>query len=70
MTYTDKQIIKALEVRMPHDEVSREAYDLIQRQRAEIAETILKLSDKWGGGIAFYHKMRQYATELISQAEN
>lgn len=70
MTYTDKQIIEALEVRMPHDVLCREAYDLIQRQRAEIAETILKLSDEWGGGIAFYYKMRQYATELISQAEN
>lgn len=65
--YTDKQIIEALEVRVPHDAVCREAYDLIQRQRAEIAETILRLSDQWGGGIAFYHKMRQYATELISQ---
>lgn len=68
--YTDKQIIEALEIRMPHDALCREAYDLIQRQRTEIAEMILKLSDKWGGGVAFYHKMRQYATELISQSEN
>lgn len=37
MTYTDKQIIEALEVRMPHDAICREAYDLIQRQRAEVA---------------------------------
>jgi hypothetical protein len=42
MTYTDKQIIKALEVRMPHDDVSREAYDLIQRQRAEVAREIFE----------------------------
>ena len=40
MTYTDKQIIEALEVRMPHDLLCREAYDLIQRQRAELAREI------------------------------
>jgi hypothetical protein len=47
MTYTDKQIIKALEVRMPHDEVSREAYDLIQRQRAEVAREIFEEIEKF-----------------------
>lgn len=35
--YTDEQIIEALEVRMPHDAICREAYDLIQRQADEIA---------------------------------
>ena len=29
--YTNEQIIEALEIRMPHDAVCREAYDLIQR---------------------------------------
>lgn len=34
--YTDEQIISALEIRMPHDAICREALDLIKRQRAEI----------------------------------
>jgi intergrase/recombinase len=38
--YTDEQIIEALEVRMPHDAVCKEAYDLIQRQKSEIARKI------------------------------
>lgn len=29
--YTNEQIIEALEIRMPHDAVCREAYDLINR---------------------------------------
>lgn len=29
--YTHEQIIEALEIRMPHDVLCREAYDLIQR---------------------------------------
>lgn len=33
MEYTDEQIIEALEVRMPHDRICREAYDLINRLR-------------------------------------
>lgn len=34
--YTDEQIIEALEIRMPHDVVCREAYDLIKRQQAKL----------------------------------
>ena len=34
--YTDEQIISALEIRMPHDAICREALDLIKWQRAEI----------------------------------
>lgn len=43
--FTDEQIIEALEVRMPHDAICCEAYDLINRQRAEI-ERLKKLSDE------------------------
>ena len=32
--------------------------------KSEIADYILELSDKWGGGVAFYHKMRKYAEDL------
>ena len=35
--YTDEQIIEALQVRMPHDAICREAYDLIMRLKAELA---------------------------------
>jgi hypothetical protein len=34
--YTEQQIIEALEIRMPHDEVCRESYDLIQQKNAQI----------------------------------
>ena len=49
--YTDEQIIKALEARMPHDEVSREAYDLIKRQREEIKKLKreLRMTCPWCG---------------------
>ena len=36
MKYAEEQIIWALEIRMPHDEVCREAYDLIQQKNAQI----------------------------------
>lgn len=36
--YTDEQIIEALRVRMPHDEICREAYDLIQRQAKALVQ--------------------------------
>ena len=36
--FTEEQIMEALEIRMPHDAVCREAYDLINRQKAEIEE--------------------------------
>ena len=44
--FTDEQIIEALEIRMPHDVICREAYDLINRQKAEI-ERIQK-ERRWG----------------------
>lgn len=34
--FTDEEVIEALECRMPHDKVCIEAYDLINRQKAEI----------------------------------
>lgn len=36
--YTNEQIIEALEVRMPHDRVCREAYCLIHRQAKALGE--------------------------------
>ena len=36
--YTAEQIIEALEVRMHHDKVCREAYDLINRLKFELSE--------------------------------
>lgn len=42
--FTEEQIIEALEIRMPHDAVCREAYDLINRQKAEI-EKLEKLDE-------------------------
>jgi hypothetical protein len=40
--------------------------DVVPRAKVtrEIADYILELSDQWGGGVAFYKKMRQYAEEL------
>lgn len=38
--FTDEQIISALEVRMPHDAICREAYDLIKRQSEDIDRLI------------------------------
>lgn len=42
---TDNEIIKALEQRMPEDKVCLEAYDLINRQKAEI-EVLKKIQQK------------------------
>lgn len=36
--YTDEEIIDALEVMVPHNEVCREVYDLILRQKSTIAK--------------------------------
>ena len=38
MKYTEYQIIWALDVRTPHDEVCREAYDLIRQKDAQIEQ--------------------------------
>ena len=40
--FTDEEVIKALECRMPHDKVCIEAYDLINRKNAEIDILIRK----------------------------
>lgn len=50
--YTYEQIIDALQVRMPHDEICREAYDLIQLQakiikiKSEMLETLFVNNEK------------------------
>lgn len=50
--YTDEQIIEALEVSMPHDEVYREAYNIIHRQAEELGrlqetnKLVIQLLDK------------------------
>ena len=55
--YTEEEIIKALEVRMHDDEVSREAYHLIHRQAKELYEfskrnaLVLKKLDKLEGSL-------------------
>lgn len=36
MKYTEENIMWALDVCMPHEEVCREAYDLIQQKNAQI----------------------------------
>lgn len=46
MTYTEEQIMRALEIRMPHDEVCREAYDLIRQKNAQIEHLQAELEGK------------------------
>lgn len=58
--YTDEQIIEALEIRMPHDALCREAYDLIQRQRAE--------GDRWRINLeAVFEEIPQTKAELARE---
>jgi hypothetical protein len=40
--FTDEQIIEAIEIRMPHDAICREAYYLINRYKAEIEDLEIK----------------------------
>ena len=46
MKYTEEQIMRALEIRMPHDEVCREAYDLIQQKNEQIRNLKAELEGK------------------------
>ena len=47
--YTEKQIMTALELRMTHDLLSREAYKLINQKNAKIQELEEKTVEKAGG---------------------
>lgn len=56
--YTDEQIIDALEVRMPHDEVCRAAYDLIKKLKAEIEQLKMNLAQCENGYSLELHNAR------------
>lgn len=68
--FTDEQIIEALEVRMPHDAICREAYDLIMRQRAEIErlEAIIDAAEEHFAPLPFKNKFDEYIEKSKAKA--
>ncbi len=61
--YTDKQIIEALEIRMPHDVICRAAYDLIMQQRADVQElisTFEQYGEKYGMRVKINELKQKY----------
>ena len=71
--YTDEQIIEALEIRKTHDELCREAYELIKRLKSERTELLRSLKCEihnkavYPGGIGAYPFIRLKVFDAVLQ---
>ena len=67
--FTDEQIIEALEIRMPHDAICREAYGLIKRLTEENGRLVGVIRE-YERAFEESHEEHRKQMELIAKINN